>query len=115
VLDSVGASYQSGNVDALKLQGRMISVGLTSGSRGELDMSILMRKRLTIFGTVLRARPIEEKIALARKFSTLMVPMFESGRLKAVIDSVFDFADVRQAHLLMESNRSFGKIVLRWS
>jgi NADPH:quinone reductase-like Zn-dependent oxidoreductase len=78
-------------------------------------MSVVMRKRLTIFGTVLRARPVEEKIALARKFSTLMVPMFETGRLKPVIDSVYDFADIRKAHLQMESNRSFGKIVLRWS
>ena len=115
ILDLVGAAYLSGNLEALAPRGRMISVGLTAGSRAELDMSILMRKRLTIFGTVLRARPLEEKAALARKFSALMVPLFQAQRLKPVIDSVYDFADIREAHVLMESNRSFGKIVLRWS
>jgi len=115
ILDLVGASYLAGNLDVLAPKGRMISVGLTAGSRAELDMSVLMRKRLTIYGTVLRARPLEEKAVLARKFSTLMVPLFQTERLKPVIDCVYDFTDIREAHLLMESNRSFGKIVLRWS
>jgi len=63
---------------------------------------------------VLRARPLEEKIALAREFSERMVPLFETGSLRPVIDRRFLFSEVREAHALMESNATFGKIVLRW-
>jgi NADPH:quinone reductase-like Zn-dependent oxidoreductase len=114
VLDLVGAGYLAGNVNVLAPLGRMISVGLTAGSRGELDMSMLMRKRLRIIGTVLRARPVEEKITLARDFSTRFLPLFSSGKLKPVLDSVHSFNEIRAAHGLMESNASFGKIILRW-
>jgi len=62
----------------------------------------------------LRARPLEEKIALARELSERIMPFFESGRLKPVVDRVFPFEEIRAAHELMESNQTFGKIVLRW-
>jgi NADPH:quinone reductase len=114
ILDLVGAGYLAGNLNVLAPQGRMISVGLTGGSRAELDMTMLMRKRLKIIGTVLRARPIEEKITLARDFAAQVLPFFSSRRLRPVLDSVHSFNDVREAHVLMESDRSFGKIVLRW-
>jgi NADPH:quinone reductase-like Zn-dependent oxidoreductase len=77
-------------------------------------MGALLRKRLTIVGTVLRARPLEEKIAVARDFSERVVPLFESKRLRPVVDRIFPFEDVRAAHDLMESNQTFGKIVLTW-
>jgi NADPH:quinone reductase-like Zn-dependent oxidoreductase len=77
-------------------------------------MHVLLRKRLTIVGTVLRARLIEEKIALAREFSERVVPMFDSGRLRPVVDRVFPFEEIGAAHELMQSNQTFGKIVLRW-
>jgi putative PIG3 family NAD(P)H quinone oxidoreductase len=115
ILDLVGGSYLAGNLDALALRGRLISVGLTAGTRAELDMSLLMRKRITVIGTVLRARQLEEKIALTQRFARTMLPLFELGRLKPVVDSVHDFARIRDAHLLMESNETFGKVVLRWS
>jgi len=76
---------------------------------------VLLRKRLTIVGTVLRARPLEEKISLAREFSERIVPLFDACRLRPVVDRVFPFDEIRDAHELMESNRSFGKIVLSWS
>jgi NADPH:quinone reductase-like Zn-dependent oxidoreductase len=114
ILDLVGGSYLANNLDVLSHRGRLVSVGLTAGSKAELDMSLLMRKRLTIIGTVLRARPIDEKIGLAQKFSRTMLPLFESGQLKPVVDSVHDFSAIREAHLLMESNQTFGKVVLRW-
>ncbi|HEV7839703.1 MAG TPA: zinc-binding dehydrogenase, partial [Gemmatimonadaceae bacterium] len=66
-------------------------------------------------GTMLRGRPVEEKIALARDFSERMVPFFESGGLKPVVDRVFSFEEIRAAHELMASNETFGKIVLRWN
>ena len=114
ILDLVGAPYLDANLRLLGLRGRMVVVGLTAGAQGQLNMGVLLRKRLTMVGTVLRARPIEEKIALAREFSERIIPFFESGRLRPVIDRVFSFADIRAAHELMESNQTFGKIVLRW-
>jgi NADPH:quinone reductase-like Zn-dependent oxidoreductase len=63
---------------------------------------------------VLRSRPLEEKIALAREFSNSVLPLVSSGRIKPVIDSTFDFKDIRKAHERMESNVTFGKIVLTW-
>jgi NADPH:quinone reductase-like Zn-dependent oxidoreductase len=115
VLDLVGASYLKGNLEVLGIRGRMVSVGLTAGSRAELDMGVLMRKRITLIGTVLRARPLEEKISLARKFSERVVPLFVDKKLRPVIDRSVRFADIGAAHGAMESNETFGKIVLVWS
>jgi NADPH:quinone reductase-like Zn-dependent oxidoreductase len=63
---------------------------------------------------VLRSRPLEEKIALAREFSGSVLPLLSSGRIRPVVDSTFSFTDIRQAHERMESNATFGKIVLAW-
>jgi len=91
-----------------------VVVGLTAGAVNPFNMGVLLRKRLTVVGTTLRGRPLEEKIALAREFSDRMIQLFESGRLKAVIDRVFPFKEIRAANELMASNETFGKIVLRW-
>jgi putative PIG3 family NAD(P)H quinone oxidoreductase len=114
LLDLVGGSYLEGNLRVLTLRGRMVVVGLTAGASAPFNMGVLLRKRLTIVGTMLRSRPLEEKIALARDFSERGVPLFESGRLKPVVDRVFAFDEIRAAHQLMESNDTFGKIVLAW-
>jgi NADPH2:quinone reductase len=114
ILDLVGAPYLDANLRLLALRGRMVVVGLTAGAQAHLNMGVLLRKRATIVGTVLRARPIEEKIALAREFSERIVPLFDAGRLKPIIDRVFPFKEIRAAHELMESNDTFGKVVLRW-
>lgn len=114
ILDLVGANYLDGNLRVIGSLGRMVVVGLGSGATAQLNMGALLRKRLTIVGTVLRSRPLEEKIALARDFDTKLVALFEAGRLKPVVDRVFPFSAIRAAHDLMESNATFGKIVLRW-
>jgi NADPH:quinone reductase len=114
IVDLVGGDYLDGNLRALAPRGRIVVVGLTAGASAQLNMGLLLRKRLTMVGTVLRARPLEEKIAVAREFSERVVPLFESGRLKPVVGHVFRFNEIRAAHELMESNRTFGKIVLRW-
>jgi NADPH:quinone reductase len=98
----------------LASRGRIVVVGLTAGAVTEFNMGVLLRKRLTIVGTVLRARPLEEKIALAREFEARMIPLFDSGVLEPVVDQVLPFEEIRAAHDLMESNANFGKIVLRW-
>jgi NADPH2:quinone reductase len=114
VLDLVGGSYLEGDLRVLGMLGRIVMVGLTGGATAPFNMGVLLRKRLTIVGTMLRGRAVEEKIALARDFSERIVPFFETGRLKPVVDRVFSFEEIRDAHDLMESNNTFGKIVLRW-
>ena len=114
VLDLVGGNFLAGNITVLAQRGRLVLVGLTAGARAELNLAAVLAKRLHIVGTVLRARPLEEKITLAREFSGRVIPLFESGRLRPIIDRVFSFAEIRVAHDLMESNATFGKIVLRW-
>lgn len=114
VMDIVGGNYLEGNLRVLALRGRIVVVGLTAGATTPFNMGMLLRKRLTIVGTMLRARPLEEKIALARDFSEHVVPLFDSGRLKPVVDRVFAFEEIREAHELMHSNDTFGKIVLSW-
>ena len=114
VLDLVGAPYLNQNLEVLAPRGRLVAVGLTGGSKAELDMGIIMRKRLTIVGTVLRARPLEEKIAVAREISSHIVPAFETGQLRPVIDRIVSFDDIADAHRAMENNETFGKILLAW-
>jgi NADPH2:quinone reductase len=114
VVDLVGGSYLRANLRLLAWRGRLVIVGLTAGRTEELDMGVVLGKRLSIVGTMLRTRPIEEKIALAREFAERAIPLFESGRLKPIIERVFSFSDIRAAHELLESNSTFGKVVLRW-
>jgi NADPH:quinone reductase-like Zn-dependent oxidoreductase len=114
VLDLVGGNYLDGNMRVLALRGRIVVVGLTGGAIAQFNLGTLLRKRLTMVGTMLRARPLEEKISLARDFAEHGVPLFETGKLCPVVDRVFSFSEVRAAHELMESNKTFGKIVLRW-
>ena len=114
VVDLVGGDYLEGNMRVLASRGRIVVVGLTAGRTAQLNMGVLIQRRVMIVGTTLRARPLEEKIAVAREFSARVVPLFESGRLKPVVGHVFSFDDIRAAHELMESNQTFGKIVLRW-
>jgi len=114
VLDLVGGHYLDGNMRVLALRGRIVVVGLTGGATAQFNMGTLLRKRLTMVGTMLRARPLEEKISLARDFAEHGVPLFETGKLRPVVDRVLSFSEVRAAHELMESNKTFGKIVLRW-
>src|SRR6266496_482072 len=114
LMDLVGGNYLDSNLRVLAPRGRVVLVGLTAGPAAQLNMRVLLHKRLTIVGTVLRARPLEEKISLAREFSERVVPLFDTGRLRPVVDRVFPFDEIRDAHELMEANRSFGKIVLSW-
>lgn len=113
VLDFIGGAYLSDNLQALALRGRLVLIGLMGGARSEIDLSVLQRKRLQIIGTVLRARPLEEKIAVTQAFARQVVPLLERGIVRPVIDRVFDLADVAEAQRYMEQNTNLGKIVLR--
>jgi len=114
VMDLVGGKLLEASLRVLALQGRAIVVGTTAGSKVEIDLGLLLRRRVHLFGTVLRSRPLEEKIALAREFSSVVLPLLSSERIRPVVDSVFAFKDIAKAHERMESNATFGKIVLTW-
>jgi NADPH2:quinone reductase len=112
IIDLAGANYLEANLDALAAKGRLVLVGTTAGARAMLDFSAVMRKRLTIVGTVLRARSSEEKATATRLFAEQVVPLLADGRIKPVVDRVYKLKDVREAHQRMEANENFGKIVL---
>ncbi|MFL6229418.1 MAG: NAD(P)H-quinone oxidoreductase [Pyrinomonadaceae bacterium] len=112
ILDLVGASYLAANLDALAPRGRLILVGTMGGAAAELNFGVVMSKRLRLRGTVLRGRSTEEKARAVRLFAAQVVPLIARAVMRPVVDSVFDMADVRAAHTRMETNESFGKIVL---
>lgn len=112
IIDLVGAAYLQDNLEALASKGRMVFVGTTAGAEATLDFSVVMRKRLTIMGTVLRARGTEEKATATRLFAEHVVPLLADATVRPVVDRVYKLEEVREAHLRMESNESFGKIVL---
>ena len=115
ILDLVGGAYLEQNLKCLSLKGRLMLVGLTSGSKATLDLGIALVKRLTLIGTVLRARSLEEKADAVREFTSEVIPLLDDGRVKPNVDRVFDMGDVRDAHEYLESNESFGKVVLKIS
>ena len=112
VLDLVGLAYLDANLQSLAIKGRLIFVGTTSGSKAEIDYGIVMSKRLKIMGTSLRTRSTEEKATATRLFAQQVVPLLATGRVRPVIDKTFKMEDVRSAHERIESNESFGKVVL---
>ena len=113
VIDFVGAPTWALNVEALGIRGRLVLVGTLGGARTEIDLTPILRKRLQIVGTVLRTRPLEEKIALVQEFADTALPLFASGRLSPVVDRVLDLASVAEAHRVLEQDENFGKVVLR--
>jgi putative PIG3 family NAD(P)H quinone oxidoreductase len=114
ILDLVGGSYLANSLRTLSPRGRLILVGLTAGRSADLDLGLILNKRIQITGTVMRARSLEEKIAVAREFESKVGPLIESGKVRPIIDCVFEFSEIPAAHKLMESNSNFGKIILSW-
>ncbi len=113
ILDFVGSAYLGANLNALAPRGRLVLIGLMGGASAEVDLSVIQRKRLQIIGTVLRSRPLEEKIMVTQAFAKQVVPLLALGAVRPILDRVFDLQDVAAAHRYMEQNANFGKIVLR--
>jgi NADPH2:quinone reductase len=114
ILDLVGGPYLAGNQRVLAGRGRHVVVGVTGGARAEVDLRALMGRRGSIRGTVLRARSPQEKAEVASGFTRAVVPRFEDGSLKPVVDRLFPADEAAAAHRLLESNDTFGKVLLRW-
>jgi putative PIG3 family NAD(P)H quinone oxidoreductase len=115
ILDLVGGNYLAANLEALALRGRLICVGTMAGAKSEIDLGLLLRKRATIIGTMLRGRSIEEKAEATRLFASSVLPLVSRGAIRPVIDRVYPANEIRDAHERMESNASFGKIVLTFA
>ena len=112
ILDVIGGDYVERNVASLAIKGHIIQVGVMAGKPVPFNVGLLLGKRASITGTVLRARPLEEKIAISQRFAAEMLPLFSTGQLKPVIDSTYAFADIAKAHEYMASNANVGKIVI---
>jgi NADPH:quinone reductase len=112
ILDMVGGKYFERNIAALAIEGRLSVIALLGGRDGKLDLGLLLRKRLTVVGSVLRARPIAEKGAVADALRQHIWPLIAGGKIKPVIDSTFPLADAAKAHARMETSAHVGKIVL---
>lgn len=112
ILDVIGGDYVERNIASLAVKGHIIQVGVMAGKPVPLNIGLLLGKRASITGTVLRARPLEEKIAISQRFASEMLPLFSTGQLKPVVDSVYAFSDIASAHEYMASNGNVGKIVI---
>ena len=112
VLDLVGGAHTPASIALLTTRGRLMLVGLVGGATASFDLRRILSRRITIIGTVLRARSVDEKAAATQAFARDLLPRFESGTLRAVVDRVFPLAEIADAHRRMESNESFGKVVV---
>jgi NADPH2:quinone reductase len=112
ILDMVGAPYFNRNVDLLALEGRLVQIAVLHGAKAEINLVRLLRQRLTITGSTLRARGVDEKGAIASAVEKAVWPLVEAGKIRPVIHATFPLTQAAEAHRLMESGSHIGKIVL---
>lgn len=113
VLDCIGGSYLDSHLRCMALGGRLVLIGLMGGPKAELSLATLMMKRLSLIGSTLRARPVEEKAQIVASFLKQFGDALSKGRIAPVIDRVLPLKDAQAAHELIESSTHFGKVVLR--
>lgn len=114
ILDMVAGGYVAREVECLAEDGRLVIIAVQGGARSEFNAGLVLRRRLHITGSTLRPRPVAFKAAIAASLREKVWPLVEAGAIKPVIHGTFAAADAAQAHVLMESNRHIGKIVLTW-
>ena len=112
VLDVIGGDYFARNLQAIRVGGRIVQVGVMGGGQTTVDVGAMLPKRATLVGTVLRARPLDEKIAATQRFRAEILPLFDAGLVRPVIDRRFALADIAAAHDHLESNANVGKVVI---
>ena len=112
ILDMVGGGYVPRNLQAAAVEGRIVNIAFIGGIRAEVDLSVIMRKRLTLTGSTLRSRPIADKAAIAEALRRNVWPLLAAGRVRPVIHATFPLAEAADAQRLMESSTHIGKIVL---
>lgn len=114
VLDMVAGDYVKREVACLAEDGRIVIIAVQGGVKAEFDAGLVLRRRLVITGSTLRARPVAFKAAIAAALRDKVWPWLADGRVKPVVHQEFAAADAAQAHALMETNQHIGKLVLRW-
>ncbi len=112
ILDNMGAKYLSRNVSALATNGRLVIIGMQGGVKAELDINALMYKRGAIIGTTIRARPLDEKAAIATSVREHVWPLLAQGAIKPVVDRSFPIQDAAEAHRYLEGSSHIGKVLL---
>jgi putative PIG3 family NAD(P)H quinone oxidoreductase len=112
VLDIMGASYLSRNLDVVAADGRIVVIGMQGGTHADIDLGVMMRRRVSLISTALRARPATQKATIVAAFAADVVPALAAGTLRPVIDRVLPLEDAAEAHRVMESSGAVGKIVL---
>lgn len=118
ILDIIGAKYLAQNVSALATGGRLVIIGMQGGAKAELSIAALMGKRAAVMGTTLRSRPVEGaggKAQIVARTHEVTWPLIEAGKIRPVIDSVYDLDDVGLAHDRLDSGEAIGKVLLRVS
>lgn len=112
ILDPVGGQYLADNLTALGLNGRLVLIGLMGGAASEINLGMLMMKRLRVIGSTLRARPVPEKAAVMDALARDVWPGFENGSIKPIIEQVFPITEAAAAHALVAANQTVGKVVM---
>jgi putative PIG3 family NAD(P)H quinone oxidoreductase len=115
VLDSIGAPYLAGNLASLALNGRLVLIGLMGGAKVEVNLAMLLAKRIQVIGSTLRTRSVAEKAALVASFERRFGADLASGRVRPIVDRVVPLEQIADAHRAMKASEHFGKIVLRVS
>jgi NADPH:quinone reductase-like Zn-dependent oxidoreductase len=113
VLDPVGAAYLNDNLSCLKIDGRLVLIGLLSGAEVQLNLGLLLMKRLRVIGSTLRARSVPAKAAIMDALQANVWPHFVDGTIKPIIEEVMPIVDADRAHQLLASDQTFGKVVLQ--
>jgi putative PIG3 family NAD(P)H quinone oxidoreductase len=113
ILDHVGAKYLAPNMNSLGYKGKLVSIGVISGIKAELNLALMMVKRQQIIGSVLRSRPVSEKGEIVAEFTRRALPKFADRTIVPIIEKVFLIDNVAEAHRMMEEDKHFGKIVLK--
>jgi NADPH2:quinone reductase len=112
VLDVIGGEETDRNLKAVRMDGTIVQVGLMGGANASVNVGLILSKRITWIGTTLRARPLERKLALSQRFIDEVLPLFDTGALRPVVDSRYAFDDIAAAHRHMEANANVGKILI---
>ena len=115
IIDTLGATVFEQNVGLLAARGRLVVLGTMTGANGAtIDLGVILRKRLEIIGTAMRVRILPERSELVARFAREILPWFEDGTLRPVIDRVVRMREIDEAHRALQANETFGKIVLHW-
>ncbi len=112
VLDFIGAAYMAQNLEALGMWGRIVFLATMGGVQANVNLGMLMSKRISMRGVTLRTRTLEEKLAVTRRFAIHVLPLLASGKVQPVIEHIYAMHEIAAAHIAMSENRNFGKLVI---